>query len=393
MKKVLVLEYIDLANGLANGIHTMIRSMIAEESKLSWLVVGAREVLTNSAESDVRSDFPYTEVLEVCSINRSIGYQRRIPYSVLFSLGLLRNRNRIRRFMGEVGVMHAHRIEIGFMALLLFPKVPLVQFVHNAGKDLQSEVQSSSYWRFIPNVHTKVSGFVYRRASRIVTFSRQEYLFAKQFNQNVYQGRTWYDDKLFYLTPGGDHSPSIGESRRLELAWLGRLEAEKNPKFAIELIHRMRLSDVPVHLHLIGYGEQYGEIQEMIINLGLSEFITLHGYVEHERLDRILRLCNVFLQTSKYEGSPTSILEAMACGIPVVSSCEGDPEIMLQNGVNGFRISDWDEEEFVDAIKNSTSLKSGEIAKSVNHRSKSFVLPELLLISTSDKRSPGRSDE
>jgi glycosyltransferase involved in cell wall biosynthesis len=89
-------------------------------------------------------------------------------------------------------------------------------------------------------------------------------------------------------------------------------------------------------LHLVGDGPERGGLEDEVERLGLSEAVTFHGRLPHERVLEIVAESRVFALNSTYEGLPHVVLEAMACGTPVVASAVcGTPEI-IDDGVSGF---------------------------------------------------------
>jgi len=373
MKRIAILEYVDISHGMANGIHTMIRSIIRSTGEIEWFVVGSREINDQSEHVKYEVKRNNLQIIEICKVDRSKGHKKRIPFSIVYAWGLLNNRRKV-----KADLIHVHRIEIGFVSLILFPNIPLVQFVHNSSKDLQNKTESSSFWRFIPQVHDWISRFVYRRAKLILTFNRDEYDKALKYNKNTYQSKTWYDNSLFYPDFNLDQQPSDLLEKEYGIAWLGRLEAEKNPMLALEIFERVKKLSPNCHLHLIGYGDLYKRVMEEIERRDLTKNVTLYGHIEHSEVVKTLRNCSVLLQTSSYEGSPTSILEALACGIPVVSTLHGDPDEVIINNFNGYRISSANSEDFARAIIASFKLDKLKISQGIEYRSKSNLLPELI---------------
>jgi len=83
------------------------------------------------------------------------------------------------------------------------------------------------------------------------------------------------------------------------------------------------------HIKLLKVGKPYNrEQQDYIEHEGLSPHIQYLGFVEREALPVVFRQASVLLMPSLYEGFGMPLLEAMACGVPVVTSCRGSiPEV------------------------------------------------------------------
>jgi glycosyltransferase involved in cell wall biosynthesis len=99
------------------------------------------------------------------------------------------------------------------------------------------------------------------------------------------------------------------------ILWVGRMESQKDPELALQVIERM---DASSHLTMLGEGTLSARVMRRISELGLQSKVTLAGYVPE--IDSYLGDTDVLLITSWYEGGPAVAVEALAYGIPVVST-------------------------------------------------------------------------
>lgn len=94
-----------------------------------------------------------------------------------------------------------------------------------------------------------------------------------------------------------------------------------------------------VSLFVVGDGDFFAEAKEMAFQLGISERVIFSGMVDIEALPDHINAADVFvLPTLRKEGLPLSILEAMACKIPVIASDIGGNASAVKNGINGILI-------------------------------------------------------
>jgi glycosyltransferase involved in cell wall biosynthesis len=115
---------------------------------------------------------------------------------------------------------------------------------------------------------------------------------------------------------------------------VGRLETQKRFDLLIEMIGQLRHSYPQLKLVIVGDGSLRTELAGQIGRAGLSDVCTLLGHRED-----ILRLHNAFdlyVQSSDYEGTPNSVLEAMALETPVVATDAGGTAQLIRHGVDGF---------------------------------------------------------
>ncbi len=115
---------------------------------------------------------------------------------------------------------------------------------------------------------------------------------------------------------------------------VGRMVAVKNYPFLIDVFQRLK-KDCPLcHLVFCGEGEQRSELEFYAEKKNLLSHITFLGY--RSDVANIMRLANIFIQTSVREGLPNTVLEALATGVPVVASNVGGTHEVLDHASDGF---------------------------------------------------------
>lgn len=123
--------------------------------------------------------------------------------------------------------------------------------------------------------------------------------------------------------------------REKRIVNIGRLCEQKNQKLFIDAISILSKNIHDYKVEIYGDGELKEDLQQQIDSLGLSEQVKLMGTCIniHEQI------CNasLFVLTSDYEGLPNALLEAMALGVPCISTdCRpGGAREIIDNGVNG----------------------------------------------------------
>jgi glycosyltransferase involved in cell wall biosynthesis len=114
---------------------------------------------------------------------------------------------------------------------------------------------------------------------------------------------------------------------------VGRLTEQKDFSTLIKafaLVRKQRLAQ----LIILGEGELRTELEAMINHLGISEDVSLHGFVENPY--SYMYNASAFILSSRWEGLPTVLIEAMACGCPVVATdCPSGPQEILEAGKYG----------------------------------------------------------
>lgn len=114
---------------------------------------------------------------------------------------------------------------------------------------------------------------------------------------------------------------------------VGRLTPAKDFPTLIRALAVCRKT-VPLRLVILGEGEERGTLTADIDSLGLSDAVALPGFVSNPY--SYLRAADVFVLSSRWEGLPTVLLEALAVGTPVVSTdCRSGPSEILRQGELG----------------------------------------------------------
>ncbi len=131
---------------------------------------------------------------------------------------------------------------------------------------------------------------------------------------------------------------------------IGRLTYAKNFSLLIESFHDLR-KQIDARLMILGEGPDRATLVNLISSLGLSRDVLLPGFVPNPY--SFLKNCSIFVLSSRWEGLPTVLIEALACGAPVVSTdCPSGPREILQDGKLGALVPTSDKLALTKAIRN-----------------------------------------
>ncbi|MFM8444157.1 MAG: glycosyltransferase family 4 protein [Methylococcus sp.] len=135
-----------------------------------------------------------------------------------------------------------------------------------------------------------------------------------------------------------------------ELVCVGRLVAAKGQHILLDAMAALRAEGRRVHLTLVGQGPDLESLKTQSSRLGLSEAVTLTGAVNQDAiLDFYLR-ADAFVLPSFAEGLPVVLMEAMALGVPCITThITGVPE-MIRDGIEGLLAAPSDMEGLTRAI-------------------------------------------
>jgi len=129
--------------------------------------------------------------------------------------------------------------------------------------------------------------------------------------------------------------PSCRE-QELSLLAVGRLHAVKDHAFLIRACAQLQARGLPFECSIAGEGPERGKLESLIGKLGLERRVTLLGHVPRDCMDSLYERADVVVLTSRSEGIPLVLMEAMARGKVVLApAITGIPELVI-NGKTGF---------------------------------------------------------
>lgn len=130
---------------------------------------------------------------------------------------------------------------------------------------------------------------------------------------------------------------------------VGRLNPQKNFNVLISAFSSVARK-YDLELHIYGQGECEQELSKLIEKNGMQNHIFLEGYSDN--VNAIYKNADMFIMSSDYEGMPNALMEAMAEGLPCISTdCETGPSDLIKSGENGILVPVNDEQAIAKAIR------------------------------------------
>lgn len=137
----------------------------------------------------------------------------------------------------------------------------------------------------------------------------------------------------------------------------GRLSWLKGWKFMIDCFALFEKGIDNCIFYMVGEGEEFQKIQEYIIGENLQNKVFLVGRKEADEVAEYLNASDLFIMGSYKEGWSTSLIEAIACGVPAcVTNFSSATEIIMA-GLNGFVIDNHDTEAFLEGMKSALNIR------------------------------------
>lgn len=141
------------------------------------------------------------------------------------------------------------------------------------------------------------------------------------------------------------------EHEALHLLFAGRFQEQKN---LFELLRQFATASTrtqrPMRLTLVGDGPQRENLLAEARRLGIADRVDWPGWLDKASLAEVYRDSDIFLNPSLYEGMPNTVMEAMACGIPVIASDVAGNDELVRDGETGLLFPLTAPERLADAI-------------------------------------------
>jgi glycosyltransferase involved in cell wall biosynthesis len=156
------------------------------------------------------------------------------------------------------------------------------------------------------------------------------------------------------VDPGKDNlfnSPVSSETPHLGMLAVGRLHPVKDHAFLIRACNLLKKRAVPFVCLVAGEGPEREALESLICSLDLKSDVLLVGHLSHQQLAACYATADLVVLTSRSEGIPLVLMEAMARGKPVLApAITGIPEL-VEDGRNGFLYRPGSLEDFVARVE------------------------------------------
>ena len=321
-------------NPTIGGIQTLIKIFIKyAPSEFEVRLVGTGDDPSQPLGKWFQTELAGKEISFLPLFNlQNDNHRNLIPTSVKYTAALIG-----RNFASDF--MHFHRLEPTLFTRHWQGEKML--FVHN---DIQMQMkagdkQKSILWRRFPEAYFALEKLLVGQFSQILSCNSDAAELFRQRYPNIAERVTYiknsFDPEIFYpLTKEEQVAQKTKLSVNMGLAeetsfvlFAGRLHPQKDPILLLRAF--AILKDLSVHLLVAGDGELAKEVRAEINRLGLSERVTMLGVLNQKELAQFHQISSVFVLSSAYEGLPLVVLEALACGTPVVTTkCGETPKLL-----------------------------------------------------------------
>jgi len=268
-------------------------------------------------------------------------------------------------------VIHAHRPD-HFAIFSFFKNNPSVISLHGQ----QARTVNDRKGKMVRFIYNSLEKYALKKSNVIVAVDE----ITKEFYLKLYPQ---YKDKM-YVIPTGVNTANFKPLDKYKIRedmgfkrtdkiilYVGRVEPPKKIDGIIRAFQLLVKRDNSYKLIIVGDGVLLDEMKELSKTLGVNKETSFLGLRKRNELPEIFGMSDISVLYSKNEGSPLSVKESLACGIPVVASNVGDVPLIIKNDYNGYLVENESVEELALkmklALNISTELKQNCIDSIQNY--------------------------
>lgn len=218
-------------------------------------------------------------------------------------------------------IIHAHDIKASIYASLFYKKAVIISHIHGNHENMR---------KF--NLKTFLYNMFSKRFNKIIWVSKsclEDYYYSNKIqDKSIILYNVINPEEIYQKAKQDKNKYSF------DIIYLGRMTYPKNPLRLIDVVNEVIKQRPQTTVALVGTGELDKDVKEKIHEYKLEKNITFFGFQENPY--KILVSSKVMLMTSRYEGTPMCALEALACGVPIISTPTDGLLELIQNGENGY---------------------------------------------------------
>ncbi|MBP9192953.1 MAG: glycosyltransferase family 4 protein, partial [Ignavibacteria bacterium] len=162
------------------------------------------------------------------------------------------------------------------------------------------------------------------------------------------------------------------DTLRAKLLWVRSFHEIYNPVLALEILKALKENFPDAELCMVG-PDKDGSLEKVKVKateLGINDSLKFTGKLSKEEWLKLSEEYDIFINTTNFDNHPVSVIEAMALGLPVVSTNVGGLPFLIENNKDGILVNPGNKEEFVISIEKLISDNKLATDLAVNARKK-----------------------
>lgn len=169
-------------------------------------------------------------------------------------------------------------------------------------------------------------------------------------------------EKFHKTKPDAKLIKKFGLGNSLVLLTVCRLSRRKGLNYLLDAMPELLKIDKTIRLLIVGDGSEKKTLVSQCRSLGIEDRVIFVGAIPHDELNQYYNLADIFVLPSLHEGLGIVFMEAMACGLPVVTTNRGGMVDVVEDGKTGFLIDVGDTKKLIKSLEKlikDTKLREG----------------------------------
>jgi glycosyltransferase EpsD len=203
--------------------------------------------------------------------------------------------------------------------------------------------KGSSFMKWL--IFYPIEKLLSRLTDSLITINHEDYLLAKR-----HHFKADFIDHVHGVGVNTDIYKQVDDHSKMKLReeygyssedfimfYAAEFNANKNQKLIIEALAKIKSQAPNVKVLFAGKGPLLKDCQELANQLGVGKMIEFLGF--REDILSLLNISNMAIASSRREGLPVNIMEAMACGLPILATVNRGHNELIRNGKNGYLVA------------------------------------------------------
>lgn len=204
---------------------------------------------------------------------------------------------------------------------------------------------------------TFLSQKTFKKADKIIVIN--------EYTKNILLEKFIPEERIVIISPGIDIKKFVSKPEEkkecVEFITAGYLLKRKGMDVILAALEKIVKTKKNIVYHIVGNGPQRENLETMVINRGLKNYVVFHGFIPNSEIQSLYHKADVFVSMSRSESWGQMYLEAMACGLPIISSKNVGSNEIIKDGEFGFLVRQENVDDLVKKmeyfIKNRGKIK------------------------------------
>lgn len=240
-------------------------------------------------------------------------------------------------------------------------KIAEIHFAKDSRKHFFLARKSGKIWEWLGDIRTNQLVKSTQKLEKLIVLTKEDLNRWSKTNSNIIQ--------IYNPSPIVAEMECSDVTKNKRFIAVGKLDAQKGFDYLISAWKLVARKHSDWKLDIFGQGQWQDMLTSMIKEAGLEGIVNLKGVSDNIMKEYLSS--SAYVMSSRYEGFPMVLLEAISCGLPIVSfDCESGPNEIIKDGENGFLVAQGDIEQL--AYKICEMIENDKLRVKMGFKSKEF---------------------